>query len=78
MAIRDYTSTVDAMNKEINTWRKHFLDVFLTGEFKHISDYNKNMLTSYFLSIPSEAFTESLSELHKCISAILQHVEERK
>lgn len=78
MEIKDYTPTVDAMNKEINTWRKHFLDVLFNGEFKHLPEYSKNLLTSYFLSIPSEAFSDPLSELHKCVSAMVQHLEDRR
>ena len=74
----EYQPNVGSMNAEITTWRRHFLNTMFEGDFKHVSIEAKNMLTSYFLSIPSEAFTTPYAELHKCLGAIIQHLDERR
>lgn len=75
---KDYIPLVNAMNKEINTWRNYFLEYQFLHAFKDIPEVYKNRIRSYFLSIPSDSFTEPLIEFHNCISAVLQNIEERK
>ena len=72
-----YRSSGSAINQEINTWRKYFLDDLFEREFKHVSEEAKRRVSVYFFSIPSESFTTPLKEFHKCIGAIIQHMEER-
>jgi ribosomal protein S27E len=73
-----YRPSGSAMNEEINTWRNFFLDDIFQGSLKHIPEGHKNRIRIYFMAIPSESFTKPLFELHKCISAVLQHMEDRK
>ena len=78
-AISDqYRPSGEAMDDEIKAWRNHFLEESFERDFKHTPDSHKNRIWSYFMSIPSESFTDPISELHKCISVMLQHMEDRK
>jgi hypothetical protein len=72
MAIEQYTPDVEAMKKEIDSWRTYFLDERFQSSFKFIPEIHKEKLVAYFLSIPSASFTDPWQEWNKCISALLQ------
>jgi len=60
---------------EVLSWRHNFLDEIFKGSFKFIPEDHKNRLRAYFLSIPSDSFTDPWNEWNKCVSNLLQYLE---
>lgn len=70
--------TKDLSKKEIDAWRLYFLDTMYSSEMRYVPEKYKQRLATYFLSIPSECFEHPIKEWHRCISSLLQHLEDIK
>lgn len=63
---------MENMRKEIETWRKEFLQERFSTSFRFIPQSDRKTLEAYFSSIPSSSFSTAWEEWDKCISTLLQ------
>ena len=69
---------LSALKKEVDSWRFNFLEKQFSDCFKHIPENYKKRISAYFLSIPSNTFTNPNREWDNCLSVLLQSVGEKK
>jgi hypothetical protein len=70
---------IQAMHKEITTWRKGFLDQKLRlSQLRFISDKDQAALRNYFMTTPSDCITTIEELWDSCISALLQTKSDSK
>ena len=71
--MNDYSEyEVLAMKKEIDNWRRYFVEEITMGPFGFIPKEDKQKLLEYFLSIPFSSFSEPWREWNACLAHFLE------
>ena len=70
--IEELKKLLESASKEIDIWRKDFLEERFLTTFKFIPEEDKQKIRTYFLCTPSESFTNPWQQWNDSICVLLQ------